>query len=64
MEKKTYIAPETIAVRSFTTMHFFAVSKEEYGYGGDSDAKKLDMDDFNSEEDIWGGRQMKDVWER
>ena len=30
----------------------------------DGDAKKADFEDFNSEEDIWGGRQMKDVWER
>ena len=28
------------------------------------DAKEADFDDFNSEEDIWGVRQMKDVWER
>ena len=64
MEKKTYIAPETVKVTSFTTMHFFAVSKEEYGYGGDAEAKKIDFDDFNSEEDIWSGRQTKDAWER
>lgn len=27
-------------------------------------AKKLDFEDFDTEEDIWSGRQMKDVWER
>ena len=30
----------------------------------DSFAKEIDFDNFNSEEDIWAGRQMKDVWER
>ena len=35
-------------------------------YTLEGDAKKADFDDFNSEEDIWGGQsiQMKDVWER
>ena len=32
----------------------------------EGDAKEGNFDDFNSEEDIWGGQsiQMKDVWER
>lgn len=30
----------------------------------DGDAKETAFDAFDTEEDIWAGRQMKDVWER
>lgn len=34
-------------------------------YGTDElGAKKLDFEEFDTEEDIWSGRQTKDVWER
>ena len=70
--KKKYMIPqtETVNVRLNSSVldgtHFGRTSQ---GIGGENewnDAKEQSFDDFNSEEDIWGGSkvQMKDVWER
>ena len=64
--KKQYIVP----VVEVVNVHLQKSVLEDVGMGPDSvvgttmDAKDQNFDDFNSEEDIWGGRQMKDVWER
>ncbi|MBR4390440.1 MAG: hypothetical protein IKT00_14875 [Prevotella sp.] len=72
--KKIYIKPgtETVNVHLFSSV--LDDSQGNFGPyshvagGGDDpgwgDAKEGNLDDFNSEEDIWGGRQMKDAWER
>ena len=67
--KKNYIVPviEVVNVRLLGS-----ILEGEPNLGPDSmvgttmDAKQTDFEDFNSEEDIWGGNsiQMKDVWER
>ena len=65
--KKEYIVPvvEIINVRLFGS-----VMEDELPMGRDSqvgrtmDAKETALDAFDTEEDIWSGRQMKDVWER
>ena len=68
--KKNYIVP----VIEVVNVHLLGsvLEGETTGLGPDStvattmDAKQTDFEDFNSEEDIWGGNsiQMKDVWER
>ncbi len=65
--KKEYIVPvvEIVNVRLFGS-----VMEDELPMGRDSqvgitmDAKETAFDAFDTEEDIWSGRQMKDVWER
>ena len=64
MEKKKYIAPLTEISHIAIERHMMATSKEEWIDPGHSDAKEIDFDDFNSEEDIWSGHQTKDAWER
>lgn len=70
--KKIYIKPstETVNVRLYSSVldegHHGkwsngAAGGDELGWG---DAKEGNFDDFNSEEDIWSGRQTKDAWER
>ena len=66
--KKDYIQPytETVNVRlKGSILEDLPVVDGSY-YTDEGLGKKgdLDFEDFNSEEDIWGGRQMKDVWER
>lgn len=70
--KKNYIAPitEKVNVRLFKSV-LDGSSYGPYSYitaGGDDpnfgDAKETAFDAFDTEEDIWSGRQMKDVWER
>ena len=69
--KKDYIQPytETVNVRlkgsilegEIDVIRESFYTDEYLGKKGD-----IDFEDFNSEEDIWGGNsiQMKDVWER
>ena len=68
--KKKYMIPqtETVNVRlNSSVLDGMPFGRTSQGIGGENewnDAKEVNMDDFNSEEDIWGGRQMKDAWER
>ena len=70
--KKNYIAPatETVNVRLYSSVldgmdigpqSDVAAGGDDPGFG---DAKETAFDIFDTEEDIWSGRQMKDVWER
>lgn len=74
--KKQYVIPqtETVNVRLFSSvldngdMGRWSQGNGNSGNEGDDeqfgDAKKTVFDAFDTEEDIWAGRQMKDVWER
>ena len=64
MEKKKYIAPLTETSLVTIENHMMVTSYEEGIDPGHSDAKEINFDDFNSEEDIWSGHQTKDAWER
>ena len=66
--KKQYIEPitEVVNVRLLSSVLQEGdpvIVGGSYGAGG-MDAKETAFDDFDTEEDIWSGRQMKDVWER
>ena len=65
--KPKYLKPETevVNIKLFgSILNEGDVVNGSKGAEGEAWAKDVDMDDFNSEEDIWGGRQTKDVWER
>lgn len=68
--KKIYIKPNTEQVKVQLTS---GVLENDVIVGPTSEYSHISLgkendffDDFNSEEDIWGGQsiQMKDVWER
>jgi hypothetical protein len=66
--KKQYIEPitEVVNVRLLSSVlqegdpgiHKWSDGADELG------AKKLDFEEFDTEEDIWSGHQTKDAWER
>lgn len=68
--KKQYIAPQlqTVNVRLYSSvLDDIGLGGRSQGIGGDdewNDAKETAFDAFDTEEDIWSGRQTKDVWER
>ena len=68
--KKDYIQPYTESVNVRLNRSILdelpVVGGSFYTDEGLGKKADLDFDDFNSEEDIWGGQsiQMKDVWER
>ena len=67
--KRQYIAPQlqTVNVRLYSSvLGGIGIGEISQGIGGDvwNDAKETAFDDFDTEEDIWSGRQTKDVWER
>ena len=74
--KKKYMIPQTEMVNirllsSFLDTGGFGRWSQGNGNTGNEgdpeefgDAKETAFDAFDTEEDIWSGRQMKDVWER
>ena len=66
--KKEYIVPvvEIVNVRLFGSVMEEVPIGRPSQVGTSMDAKETAFDDFDTEEDIWGGNsiQMKDVWER
>ena len=67
--KKDYIQPytETVNVRLRGSLLDDEIPVVEGSFYTDEGLGKkgdIDFEDFNSEEDIWAGRQTKDVWER
>ena len=69
--KKDYIQPytETVNVRLNSSVlqndnDIPVVGGSFYTDEGLGKKAELDFDDFDTEEDIWSGRQTKDVWER
>ena len=65
---KNYIQPNTeivqVRLRGSVLDDIPVVDGSYYTDEGLGKKGDLDFEDFNSEADIWGGRQMKDVWER
>ena len=65
--KKQYIQPATESVKVNlygSILEGIDIVNNSRDVTNEGLAKETDFDDFNSEEDIWGGRQMKDAWER
>jgi hypothetical protein len=66
--KKIYITPYTEVVNVKLINSVLGPGDLPIGhspFAEDPLAKENDFfEDFDSEEDIWSGRQMKDVWER
>lgn len=66
--KKQYSKPviESVKVKLFNSiLQDIGVINTSRDVSDDGCAKQNNyFEDFDSEEDIWSGRQMKDVWER
>ena len=66
--KKQYSKPviESVKVKLFNSiLQDIGVINTSRDVSDDGEAKGNNFfEDFDSEEDIWSGRQMKDVWER
>lgn len=66
--KKQYSKPviESVKVKLFNSiLQDIGVINNSRDVSDDGEAKGNNFfEDFDSEEDIWSGRQMKDVWER
>ncbi len=65
MEKKEYISPITMINLLEMESHFLKTSREDYGYGGDSDAKQNDLVfDDDAFGDIWASEDdnTNDLW--
>lgn len=66
--KKQYKKPltESVKVKLFNSiLQNIEVITNSRDVSDDGEAKENDFfEDFDTEEDIWAGRQMKDVWER
>ena len=67
MEKKEYISPITMINQLEMESHCLGTSREDYGYGGDSDAKEqgdfFDFEDDDAFGDIWGtDEDPNDLW--
>lgn len=66
--KKQYKKPltESVKVKLFNSiLQNIDVITNSRDVSDDGEAKRNNyFEDFDTEEDIWSGRQMKDVWER
>ena len=64
--KRQYLKPDTeiVKVRLKGSVLEDPSLHDRSVIAGGMDAKETAFDDFDTEEDIWSGRQMKDVWER
>ena len=64
--KRQYLKPDTeiVKVRLKGSVLEDPSLHDRSVIAGGMDAKETAFDDFDTEEDIWSGRQTKDVWER
>lgn len=65
--KRQYLKPDTeiVKVRLKGSVLGDPYLHDKSVIAGGMDAKENDFfEDFDTEEDIWSGRQTKDVWER